>query len=971
MANDPPLQHLLAAVERSGRRLSPREHVELRRWLREAPPGDWDTLRVGLASTLARDAEEWTLIAELVERHRAGAVTAEGESLALAPTPDEAAPTPRARRWRDGPGPLAVAVLAWFAVGALIVSAFRPEPHISIPVVEVPVVVPETSEVQIEYIPMPLEPARTLTMEPVQRTPKHREFWRFTLALAAGMLLATLGHRWRHLGAEAQAAQEKLAAGDANRRRQEQRRLELGTDPEPLYGFPLAPPLSAAALAESADRLGQHRRWSGTQRLDVGRTVSRTAQRGGRLAPVFQARGLPAPFLVLIDEGVRGGHPWLHRCQALVEAWRALGVPLIVGTFHGGHVDPVWMGGLPRSIEDLARRTGDLPLILLSPELDPFDFGRVQPWVGRLSAWGRQVWIDPDPLAIQHRGPEIEALAGVGLRRFPFSDKGVVAAATAVVGVGRPAEARDPTLPDGEDREEALWRWALAAVLVPKPTWAHLESLRVAFDELRPALPGPHAVRWLLEWVKKQPEARGKAISDDGAQLHLPKALQQRLLQQLEERATREPDVEAFRQRALEHLDTQLGRAHPKDPLSRLIWTLRKSLIQLRLGEKRAAELLQPLLGSAYHAEVVEIFQREAARSSARAWSAGDREAVAQAGWSRRALGLADLLRGARHTWPHPGHLALWSLGLGLGSWTALEAAEASRPVEVAQAELPATFELRPRRVWPGTGLRPDMVEILPGRFQMGSPEDEERRDADEIQHEVVITRRFAIARTEVTQAMYAAVMGENPSVAEYKGVSLLGDELPVQNVSWVDAVRFCNALSEREGLTPAYAIQGEQVTWNRDAEGYRLPTEAEWAYAARAGRQEMYGETSSSDEICRYANARDSAAGQEFGWESLAPCDDGVAGLAPAGTYEPSAWALHDMGGNVSEWTWDWFQDLPEDLQQDPEGPSAGSGRVIRGGSWSSRPVNARVAYRRWGSPSVRGYVLGFRPARSLPSAL
>ncbi len=119
------------------------------------------------------------------------------------------------------------------------------------------------------------------------------------------------------------------------------------------------------------------------------------------------------------------------------------------------------------------------------------------------------------------------------------------------------------------------------------------------------------------------------------------------------------------------------------------------------------------------------------------------------------------------------------------------------------------------------------MVKINGGTFSMGSPESEEWRSDDEILHTVTVGD-FYISPYEVTQAEYASVMGSNPS-------NFKGDNLPVENISWYDALRYCNARSEAENLTPVYSIDGENVTWNRQADGYRLPTEAEWEYACRA----------------------------------------------------------------------------------------------------------------------------------------
>lgn len=127
------------------------------------------------------------------------------------------------------------------------------------------------------------------------------------------------------------------------------------------------------------------------------------------------------------------------------------------------------------------------------------------------------------------------------------------------------------------------------------------------------------------------------------------------------------------------------------------------------------------------------------------------------------------------------------------------------------------------------------MVLIPGGTFTMGSPVSERQRQADETQHQVTVSA-FYVDPHEVTQQDYQAVMGTNPS-------HFRGDNLPVEQVTWYDAINYCNKLSEAQGLTPAYQIDGTTVTWNRAADGYRLLTEAEWEYAARAGTQTVFYE--------------------------------------------------------------------------------------------------------------------------------
>ena len=238
-------------------------------------------------------------------------------------------------------------------------------------------------------------------------------------------------------------------------------------------------------------------------------------------------------------------------------------------------------------------------------------------------------------------------------------------------------------------------------------------------------------------------------------------------------------------------------------------------------------------------------------------------------------------------------------------------------------------------------GGGPVLVSLPAGRFRMGSPAGEEGRDSDETHHEVVLSRGFLIGETEVTQAEYAAVVGANPS-----GFQDL--DRPVEQVSWFDAVSFCNALSRRVGLEKAYVVNGTQVTWKGlSCPGFRLPTEAEWEYACRAGTTgARYGDL---DDVAWYdGNSRSTTH--------------------PVRRKQPNAWGLYDTLGNVFEWCWDWYASYPSGVVTDPVGPASGSGRVDRGGSWGYGAQYARAASRIIYDPDYRGDYLGFRLARSLP---
>jgi uncharacterized protein YjdB len=233
-----------------------------------------------------------------------------------------------------------------------------------------------------------------------------------------------------------------------------------------------------------------------------------------------------------------------------------------------------------------------------------------------------------------------------------------------------------------------------------------------------------------------------------------------------------------------------------------------------------------------------------------------------------------------------------------------------------------------------------NFVYIEGGKFIMGSPSDEPNRYYEEgPQHQVTVSA-FYMGKYEVTQAEYESVMGTNPSY--YKG-----SNLPVGYVSWYDAVEYCNRLSQREGLTLVYQGSGDNITCNWSANGYRLPTEAEWEYACRAGTTTAYntGSTISTN----------------TGWYS----SNSNGTTHPVGQKTPNAWGLYDMHGNVWEWCWDRYGYYSSVAQTNPRGPVSGSWRVIRGGSLScDERLLLRSAFRTYSN--FGNFDNGFRVVRS-----
>jgi formylglycine-generating enzyme required for sulfatase activity len=250
-------------------------------------------------------------------------------------------------------------------------------------------------------------------------------------------------------------------------------------------------------------------------------------------------------------------------------------------------------------------------------------------------------------------------------------------------------------------------------------------------------------------------------------------------------------------------------------------------------------------------------------------------------------------------------------------------------------------------------------VYVNGGTFTIGSPRSESYRNADEVQCRVTVGGYY-LGACEVTQAEYEAVMGWNPS-------RLTGANLPVESVSWFEAVEYCNARSRAEGLTPVYTIRGVGVTWDRSVNGYRLPTEVEWEYACRAGTVTTYNSGATAETLAGTANVADLTAREQYPDWTLVKIRDGYVTTAPVGSFAPNAWGLYDMHGNVFEWCWDWYDEYKYRMaeQTNPEGASMGAYRVFRGGSWGSHARRLRAAYRGNSMPVSRSVYCGFRLVR------
>jgi len=231
-------------------------------------------------------------------------------------------------------------------------------------------------------------------------------------------------------------------------------------------------------------------------------------------------------------------------------------------------------------------------------------------------------------------------------------------------------------------------------------------------------------------------------------------------------------------------------------------------------------------------------------------------------------------------------------------------------------------------------------VDIPSGCFWMGSPEG--FGNANEHPRHLVCLDSFRMDRTPVVQEAFQAATGQAPWLL-CKGRTCAGPDprAPAWFVTWTEAADFCR---------------------NR---GGRLPTEAEFEYAARAGDSGAYIWGDSASQACRYANFADRSLERVLPSWKVFPCDDGEPLVAPAGEYRPNRWGLFDMAGNVWEWTSDWYaaDAYAKSSSRNPTGPDSGSGRTIRGGSWLSSPDGGRAAYRDGFQPEGRyNGAIGFR---------
>ncbi len=252
-----------------------------------------------------------------------------------------------------------------------------------------------------------------------------------------------------------------------------------------------------------------------------------------------------------------------------------------------------------------------------------------------------------------------------------------------------------------------------------------------------------------------------------------------------------------------------------------------------------------------------------------------------------------------------------------------------------------------PVQLEPGSGISLEMLALPGGEFSMGSPEGETGRGQDEKQHNAYVSS-FWLASKPVTVEMWHEVMSWDTHFPSWGYGPNKLKQLPAHGLSWFDTIQFLNALSAMYGLPPCYEFKESTVIWHQGSDGFRLPTEREWEYAAGSTDNNIYPLASTLENQAWYLDNSDRRP-------------------HPVGQLSPNRWGFFDMSGNVWEWVWDYYDQYPEQSVHDYSGPDDGHSRVIRGGGNRSAAVELRCAHRDRMNPEVRDADFGFRCARGI----
>ncbi len=831
--------------------------------------------------------------------------------------------------------------------------------------------------------------------------------WLRWLLLISSPLTALLAGRWWRASTELRRDLERVEAEASSARDAAQHGGRASGAP---YNIRRELALDRGRVDDAATILGRRRDEALGDELDVRRTLAHTIDAGGRFSPIFAPSERRAILLVFVDRE-QGGHPFLHGVDLLLERWRACGLVFDRYDFDFSPLELTDAAGKRvLSLDALARQSEGRPLLIFSRFRRSEKYRSGITWPSRLGAWPARAWIDLDPHTLSEHDDEGRRLREriADLPRYAFTADGLLRAARCVASGEAVEPGAEEALPSVASLEEDLWKWAACAALVPDPTWPQLEAVRRELEPLRNALPDPRYVQRLIEWAACEGMAYGKSyLLGTGPRLAFNSKERRRLMARLREHDCRHAGKaeERLEWRARELLCEQLEAAVSESPFGEALRLAKISFHRAVMNPMDARELLAGHDRGAAARElkrlvVEELTLQAKGTPSTERWESGLARGLTE--WTKPGFGarLSDLLALRGWSFGLLWRALPWSVLAGLGAlcwWGQLSGRWDLMPEsvmsamrgsgEVGPAPLGARVVRSPavwrvRRIIEGDPELVALADVAPlrlvrlpgGEFMMGSPESEDDHQNDERLHRARVGA-FAIGIHEVTLAQWQAVMKTRPNNCKYG----CDKEHPVSNVSWNDACRFTIALTERENagrqergaelLTPCYRAEGDSCVWpkaQRECTGFRLPTEAEWEYAARADSKTAYFFGDDRTKLCTYGNVRDKSRGNEG-----APCDDGYAGLAPVGSFEASPWGLYDVHGNVLEWVWDWYGEYPEKsgaVRSGYSGPDDGKSRVLRGGSFRYVPWRLRAADRGGGQPSNRLPFIGFRVLRVAP---
>ena len=968
------------------------QHLVVQRLVDAARIGQWTEQELwdAITAALATSEEQLKNLQQLVKSKHAGKspslpaivapsikteqsqapVVNQGHSLAAAQRP--VGRWLRLHRWR-----LLLAVIV--SVG--LYAAVRLSKKDAHPPPPPPTEVVEKPRPDSRYVKLPLPlPKDSAAPKPVEMPLK---LWRPSVGISAagglGMFgMALLGllllRVWPHLrkqlqdleakrNAEKQEAEkqakERLVKAQAKYRQLEEEAEEIGLSIRPDYRIKLEPPLPLTLLDDTATLLGRIYQVARSKKLDVKATLKRTIAAGGRPSPVMQPRRRAVELLVLCDEW--DTRPYLPGFLKLLERWQKLGVQIERYSFQK---NPQELQSVSKQqttqLVDLLNLHADAPVILFASHLHIRGQDKYQDWDQQLHQTDLKVWLDPDPRLFAERdGVEQEAILQLSsqLPRFGLTAQGVQAMVRYLQQQGKGVQipAWEP-LQLGSQKEVSLKKWLACGVQVPDCSYEQFEAARQTF--LAEELPDPRSVRLLVEWFQSE-FGRDYRAHEDTVELgtERKKALKRWLRKEHPELAA------SWNQRLAEQLVIDESEDPQKPPnLAQL--ERRKREVMYRAGAQASLEAaLQQLaaLDDIDHLVDKEQCQREMYQEFDGVDPAKAKPEPAPKLDEPQVKKAQLFLTTAAWT------TAAFALIAGLGTWTWLKRADwvgqkLQQPVHV-KVEHIQDYKIEKTEGFPEVDYRPALLPIpLSGKpFLMGSPKTEQDRFDNEEQHEVELTYPFLMMETEVTQGQYESVMGENPSKVRQDSGGTdckrfgVGKNFPVYCVDWFEAAAYANRLSEKEGLAKCYEVAHKSVKWpqKQDCKGYRLPTEAEWEYAARAGTTLVYAGSDKPEEVAWFGDDYDKGSTHEVKSQEK----------------KPNAWGLHEMSGNVWEWVWDEYEPNKAEPSKNPVGPLLdGSRRVFRGGSWYDVARFVRVAYRFRLEPGIRSGSLGFRLVRSYP---